>query len=138
MEKPVTIAQFIEAIKRLPEDEPVEHRSLWYRTQKEHWLGWLSHYDEPGPYRRKTGQNRDAKFAYNHIVCPEMLLYLIRSIGLRRELVEEAERACESSSRLSQKSGAIRKVVPWSEVQRAIGDGDRIASPLTKLLRLWR
>lgn len=27
---------------------------VWYTSQKEHWLGWLSEYDGPGAYDRKT------------------------------------------------------------------------------------
>lgn len=73
MERQVTISQFIQAIRRLPSDPPVDSPQTWYRTQKEHWLGWLGDYEGPGAYKRKTGVKRDAKYAYNHIVCPELL-----------------------------------------------------------------
>src|ERR1700680_3404466 len=41
---------------------------VWYRSQQEHWLGWLSEYDGPGAYGRKTSVVRSAEFAYNHVV----------------------------------------------------------------------
>ena len=43
-----SIAAFIEAIEKLPSDEPVFTPRKWYRTQKERWLGWLREYDGPG------------------------------------------------------------------------------------------
>ena len=116
MEKQVTISQFIQVIKRLPSDPPVDHPKVWYWTQKEHWLGWLGDYEGPGAYGRKTGVKRDAKYAYNHIVCPELLMYLIRSIPLKKDLIEAAEKAYQTGSSQMEKSGAIRKVAPWSEV----------------------
>ena len=40
----------------------------WYRSQEEHWRGWLADYDGPGYYNRKDC-NRSAEFVYNHINC---------------------------------------------------------------------
>jgi hypothetical protein len=120
LENKVSIGQFIQAIKHLPMDQPREDSRVWYKTQKEHWLGWLSGYDGPGAYGREPGQNRDACFAYNHVVNPLLLLYLIRAIPVRPELVEAAETAYLNGSSMMEKSGAIRKIVPWSEVYQAI------------------
>ncbi|CAN5248304.1 hypothetical protein BH20GEM2_BH20GEM2_02970 [soil metagenome] len=39
MANEISIEQFIEAIRKLPEDEPNDNPRVWYRTQKEHWLG---------------------------------------------------------------------------------------------------
>ena len=48
-------------------------RRASYATQKEHWLGWLSEYNGPGYYGRKSS-HRSAEFVYNHIVCPMPML----------------------------------------------------------------
>jgi hypothetical protein len=120
LEKEVSIGQFIQAIKHLPMDKPTNNPRVWYKTQKEHWLGWLGEYDSPGAYGRKPGQKRDARFAYNHVVCPNLLLYIIRAIPLRPELVEAAEKAYQNGTSLMEKSGAIRKIAPWPEVYQAI------------------
>lgn len=124
MAKTISVAEFIQAIRRLPADPPRDVPGVWYKTQKEHWLGWLRHYDGPGAYGRIPGQKRDAKFAYNHIVCDQMLLWLIRAAGVSYEQVEAAETAAARSTTLMQSSGAIRKCVPWAEVQKALW-GDR-------------
>lgn len=124
MERTITIAQFIGVIQQLPSDEPASNPGVWYKTQKEHWLGWLGEYDGPGAYGRLPGKHRDAKFAYNHIVEPEMLLWLIEAAGVRSDLVKAAKFACAQGKSLMQKSGAIRKCVPWSVVIDAIWDSD--------------
>ncbi len=115
----VSIRQFRDAIKRLPADETIVDSTVWYRTQKEHWLGWLAGYHTPGGYGRKVF-TRDAKFAYNHVVNPQLLIYLIRAIPLRQELVKAAEEAYEKGSSMMQQSGAIRKIAPWEEIYRAL------------------
>ena len=116
----ISIEQFIEAISRLPEDESHGNPKVWYRTQKEHWLGWLSEYHGPGAYGRATGKKRDARFAYNHIVNPQMLLYLIRAAGVKPDLVKAAEEAATAGTTMMQQSGAIRRQVPWYEVHEAL------------------
>lgn len=83
MERPISIREFIHKIERLSSDEPVHDPRVWYMTQKEHWLGWLREYDGPGAYGRIAGKQRDARFAYNHIVEPKMLLWLIEAAGVK-------------------------------------------------------
>ena len=118
-ERQISIKEFIKAIERLPEDDPNNYSRPMGRTQKDHWIGWLGGYFGPGYYGRKNW-NRDAKFAYNHVVCPELLLYLARAIPLRADLIEAAEIAYQSGSTLMEKSGAIRKAVAWSEIYQAL------------------
>jgi hypothetical protein len=59
---------------------------VWYKSQKEHWLGWLSEYDGPGFYGRKTNGSRSAEYAYNHIVCPPMVLWLAEASGVEKSV----------------------------------------------------
>lgn len=126
LERSISIAEFIRKIKKLPSDAPVHDPNAWYTTQKEHWLGWLSEYDGPGAYGRQTGMQRDAKYAYNHVVQFKMLLWLIEASGVRTDLVEAARRASEEGSTLMHKSGAIRKAVPWHVVYGTIWGRGRV------------
>jgi len=102
------------AIKKLPSDRPVDNPRVWYRTQKEHWLGWLSEYDGPGAYKRKGGAGRDAEFAYNHIVEPKMLLYLARQVKVVPHLLKDASKAAERGGTMMQRAGAMRRIIPWT------------------------
>lgn len=114
--KRYTPKQLRRAIERLPADPPVDDPKKWYKTQKEHWLGWLSEYDGPGAYGRKVDSTRDARYAYNHVVNFRMLLWLIDATGVDRDLVASARLASEPGTTLQQKSSAIRRIVPWEVV----------------------
>lgn len=120
MKETISIAQFIRAIQRLPEDEPQVRPGIWYKTQKEHWLEWLKGYYGPGGYGREVDKKRDARYAYNHIVNYEMLLWIIAAAGVKPNLVKTARRASTHGSTLQQKSAAIRRLVPWEELAGAL------------------
>jgi hypothetical protein len=118
-ENTITITEFIQAIRRLPSDKPQKRPGAWYKTQKEHWLGWLREYHSPGAYGRTPRSSHDARFAYNHIVDHNMLLWLVDAVGVRPGLAKAARVASKSGTTMMQKSGTIRKHVPWEEVAAA-------------------
>ena len=120
MNTAISVEQFISAIRRLPPDKPQVYSGKWYRTQKEHWLGWLRHYGEPGYYKRKYDRTDDAGFAYNHIVNFEMLLWIIHAAGVRPSLVRAARAAAARARTMSGKSAAIRRHVPWEKLAAAL------------------
>jgi len=92
----------------------------WYSSQKEHWLGWLREYSGPGYYSRKNS-DRTAEFVYNHVVCPPMVLWLGEAAGISRMKVQRAKHAALSAGhRLSAQSAAIRRVIPWTEVEAVL------------------
>lgn len=111
--QPRGIRELIAALRHLPSDEPTVQPGVWYKTQKEHWLGWLKEYDGPGYYSRVPDMNRTAEYAYNHIVEPKMLLYLLGAAGVDAKLVTAATRAVRRSRTMMEKSAAIRRLVPW-------------------------
>ena len=120
---PDSVEWFIQAIRRLPSDAPVPFGQPGYnnyRTQKDHWLGWLDPDSGTGTYARSSAPDRDARYVYNHIREPKMLLWLISAAGVRQELVQAATRDAEAVSSLGSKSAAIRKQVPWSEIAAAL------------------
>lgn len=116
----VTIRQFMAAIERGRSDRPVIDPDKWYLTQKEHWLGWLDEYNRAGAYGRITGMNRDARFSYNHIVEPKMLLWLISAAGVSPSLIRAARRAAAGALTMNRQSGLIRAWVPWAIVAAAL------------------
>jgi hypothetical protein len=86
-----SIDDFIAKIRNLTSDPPIEGRQPGYniyKTQKDHWLGWLGGTADTGAaYQRKTPPNHGARFVYNHIVEPKMLLWLIEAAGVKPGLV---------------------------------------------------
>ena len=120
---PDSIDDFIAKIRDLTSDPPVEGRQPGYNnytTQKDHWLGWLGATPGTGTYERKTPPNRGARYVYNHIVEPKMLLWLIGAAGVEPALVEAATQASLQARTLPGKSKAIRQLVPWSVVARML------------------
>ena len=111
--------QLFEIIETLPADKEVPIGTQGYsryHTQKAHWLGWLS--EKPGAkYYRQDAPNRGAKFVYNHIMEPKMLLWLISVSGLPIELVEIAKEASLNKKSMASSCAAIRKVVSWQILQ---------------------
>lgn len=127
--EPVTIGRFIQAIRRLPADKPVSIPGKWYTSQKEHWLGWLRSYHTSGAYGRTTDRTRDAKFAYNHIVEPKMLLWLIAAARVNPALVQAAIRASSRAATMPSQSASILKCIPWPQMAAALWAGRRAAQP---------
>ena len=113
------IVELLIAISRLPEDRR-RQRDVWYESQKEHWMGWLFHYNSAGAYGRKVTQGRYAKFVYNRIVCPGLLTYLADASGVSRRLVREAKRVEQSGNTSMQQAGEIRRIIPWQLVSDAL------------------
>jgi hypothetical protein len=120
MNKAISINRFVQAIQGLPSDDPKVTPGKWYKTQKEHWLGWLKEYDGPGAYDRKGGGHRDARFAYNHIVEYRMLLWIIEAAGMDSKLVRKAKSVVDNKKSLQANSAAIRKIVPWEMLENAL------------------
>jgi hypothetical protein len=118
--KPLSVRTLRRIIQRLPSDKPRHDPRKWYTTQKEHWDGWLREYHGVGAYGRVPGLRRDASFVFNHIVEPEMLLWLIAAAGVGPPTVESAKRAASVERALNQKSAVIRRRVPWELVATAL------------------
>jgi hypothetical protein len=97
-------------------------RKVWYTSQKQHWLGWLSEYDGPGYYGRKDWR-RSAEFVYKHVVCPPMVLWLGEASGVPKHKVKRARDAALASGRYyAAQSSAIRRIITWSEIElRLVG-----------------
>lgn len=93
----------------------------WYRSQKEHWLGWLGEYAGPGAYGRKPDPTRDSAYVYNHIQCAPMLFWLSEAIGASDMTLERAFGAVtQADTKGASQCAALRKILPWHDVARAL------------------
>jgi hypothetical protein len=116
----ISVPALRRAIQKLPAGKPLKRPGVWYLTQREHWLGWSKEYDTQGAYDRIPGLNRDARYAYNHIVCPPMLLWLASAAGVKAGRVRAAKREAATLERMPAQAGAIRRHVPWELVAEAL------------------
>ena len=95
-------------------------KKVWYSSQKEHWLGWLGAYEGPGFYNRKVWE-RTAEFAYNHIVCSPMVLWLGEASGVSAAKVRAAKKAALAAKpNLASQAAAIRMVIPWALIEQSL------------------
>ena len=95
-------------------------RKPWYRTQKEHWLGWLAEYGGPGYYGR-TNSNRRAEIVYNHINCAPMVFWLAEASHVQRSLLLVAKRsALRAGPSYPRQTAAIRRLIPWAVLAAAL------------------
>ena len=95
------------------------NRTPTYKSQKEHWLGWLGDYDGPGFYQRKTHAGRDAKYIYNHIMCSPMLLYLPEALGVSTVLIKKAydEVIKTNEPKMAKQCRTIRSIIPFEVLE---------------------
>jgi hypothetical protein len=103
--------------ERLSRGKP--SRKKWYRSQKEHWIGWLEEYHGPGAYNRK-GRNRTADFAYNHIMCAPMLLWLAEASGVSKALLRKASRHALAARSEARACAEIRAAIPWERIEEKL------------------
>ena len=115
-----SVEKLIDVIKKLPSDKEVSIGTQGYNlysSQKSHWLGWLDTKSTSGTYQRKDSPGRDAKYVYNHIMEPKMLLWLISASGVNTELIKSAQDEALKSKSMASSCAAIRKVVPWHTLE---------------------
>lgn len=128
---PMSIRDLRQTILDKPSSQPITDRferdakvgaysgRAWYSSQKEHWLGWLFHYEGPGFYGRQSW-DRTAEFVYNHINCAPMLLWMAEASGVNMRLVRKASRSIVPGTSGPTQCAAIRRVVLWELVEAAL------------------
>ncbi len=128
------INEFARVIWTLNPDTPL-HRELesllqigvgfgnpWYRSQREHWLGWLGDYHTPGAYNRAKKGPTEARAIYNRVNCAPMLFWLSEAACLPNSQLEKAFSAIaeKASGRVASQCGAHRKIIPWTDIEAAL------------------
>ena len=97
----------------------------WYRSQKEHWLGYLGYKRALWAAAQKNYELEKAKSHWNRTHCFPMLFWLAECAGIEPGILEKAEvaaiRAASAISTDHPSHGkAAREVLPWSIVERKI------------------
>lgn len=102
----------------------------WYRSQREHLLGWLVF--QQCEARRKGIEPEDnlAKPMWNRLKCSPLMFWLAEASGVESELLSKAQNAAIEATAINPKDGnphgkMIREVLPWELVEQAISMGPR-------------
>jgi len=105
------------AFERAPDEHPASLRNAWYSRQKEHWLGWRKEYDGPGYYGRQSWDVTSER-VYNRVANPAMVLWLGEAAGISKFQVKSAVAAAKKAgTTFPAQCGAIRRVIPWSDIE---------------------
>ena len=130
----ITCRKMLEIFKRADKHYPISDRYLVEvhkspdatgHDEKEHMLAWFKSQGSTGcgSYTRKKA-NSDAERTYNMLQNAASLLWIAEAVGVDADTVEHAY--CEAvkvagMSRGHQRAcGAIRKVIPWSKIEKRL------------------
>ena len=95
----------------------------WYRSQKEHWLGWLAEYNGPGAYGRTNHAQRNGVYIYNHIQCAPMLFWLGEALGMETEKLDVAfDAVTDTDVKGAPQCAALRRELPWEIIENKLTD----------------
>ena len=130
MSEEITSRQMVRVFRRLPEFTPVQERldpqrgtsperGTWYRSQKEHMVGWFTGQSTrgAGAYTRAT-PNTSAKTAYNRLQCPPAIVWIAEALGADEATVEQAIAAQLAEKDHRRQSAAVRRVLSWPLVEK--------------------
>jgi hypothetical protein len=100
-------------VRRLPEEPTVPAR--FPNSFKQAWVDWLSKYIRPGKYGRGD-RRRDARFIYNHLNHPEMIIWLAAASGAEAQLVRKAAGTMQEDDSHGTQAATVRRILPWGDV----------------------
>ena len=97
----------------------------WYRSQKEHWLGYVGYKRAQWAAQGKNYDLEKAKSHWSHTHCFPMLFWLAECAGVDSDILGGAEMAARRVAAVigsdhPSHGKVAREVLPWSLVQRAI------------------
>jgi hypothetical protein len=132
--KPLTLRAYIRPLPEyLPRTRAMEEaigvgagfEGAWYRSQKEHWLGWLAEYSGPGAYGRTDAAQRNGKYIYNHIQCAPMLFWLAEAINSDEAHLNGAyDSVTATAAKGASQCAALRAHLSWDLIETALEDFD--------------
>jgi hypothetical protein len=125
-----TIAQFITAIKGLPERMPQSDKlplPPGHASFKSQWLGWLGEYLTSGYYDRKNAVD-DAAWAYQHLNNGRMIVWLNEAAGEDPRIIDAAIAAMEGREPTQTEAKYARRVLPWKYVAELLFDPKALRS----------
>jgi len=97
----------------------------WYRSQKEHWLGYVGYKRALWATQGKNYDMEKAKSNWRRTHCFPLLFWLAECAGVDSDLLERAEVAARTVATVigsdhPSHGKAAREELPWLVVQRAI------------------
>lgn len=94
----------------------------WYRSQQEHWLGWLALKTIES---ENKGKLRTSSQIWSTLKCSPMMFWMSEVVGTDPGVLSELEQITISISGQHPQDGnphgvAFRKLLPWSRIEAAL------------------
>ena len=110
----------------------VGFNSAWYRSQREHWLGWLAAKEHEQRTLGKDPASVTAGLRWRYLNCGPMMLWLAEATGVDQTLLESATRAVIVAAKAVKTDHpshgkAVRTVISWNPIEPALA-GARAAT----------
>ncbi len=126
----MTTRELKEKLKNSNETYPVssaydathgQRKGVHWNNQKEHLLPWLDAQETHGCGGfTRLNINTDAERMYNHLSCPECLLWLCEAAGVPYDVVNAAAEKAKLLEKVVSRAASIRRDIPWSEVENRL------------------
>lgn len=101
-------------------------------------VSWMSEMSGPGAYGRKS-KNREAKAAYNSLVCAPALIWMAEALGENPDVVRCAVAAADSAgANFTSQCVARHRVIAWNQIEELISEQSSGAGRLRKMLKNGR
>ena len=105
----------------------VGYHDKWYRSQREHWLGWIVAHEFKTQKRGETPDSVPAEKLWSRLHCIPMIFWLAEAAGLDQSVLEAAELAAvvatepdDQKMDCPEHGGAMRAVLRWADVEKAL------------------
>lgn len=97
----------------------------WYRSQREHMLGWLVVQECQARKGGKLPESIDASAMWGRLKCSPMMFWLGECAGVSDEILTRAAQTACDAANINPRDGEphgkmMRTVLPWSIVRQAI------------------
>ena len=94
----------------------------WYRSQREHWLGWIALAEQAQRAKGEDPNGVAAKKRWSNLGCAPMMFWLAEAAGVFDAALSQAERNAETAADASRVDGpahgkAIRAAIAWTEIE---------------------
>ncbi|SMY10269.1 hypothetical protein [Flavimaricola marinus] len=100
----------------------------WYRSQREHLLGWLVVQEAQARKKGEDPATVDARGMWGRLKCSPLMFWLAESAGVAPDLLDDAELAAVEAALINPTDGdphgkLMRQVLPWEVVSQAVHSG---------------
>lgn len=120
----LSVQQFRSVLTALPAHLPIsddfeqdfpQKQGAWWKSQRQHMLGWLDHQltRGGGKFSRKA-PNTSARLAYTRLNSAPAIVWIAEAVGVDADLVQAAVEEARAEPNRRRHCGILRRHLPWS------------------------